>query len=251
MKNIKNITVAIILTSLCAVSLQAATTKPFIVRNDKKKLMVKELSADENGVITYKTSNFAQKLKPGKYLFARTPMPKSVKNAAREYRAKKYKNAVKAFDTAFKTARYVGWGSFCMYYAAKSLENLNKKSEAIDHLKLLKKIPMDPDEMPFFLKAKKLEADILIAEKKFDDASAVLSIISRGGDQKTAMFANNAKGDILMAQGNKSEALYMYLRNVILFTPGKSQEAAKARTKAVEILEEQKNPRASEFAEMK
>ena len=251
MKNIKNITVAIILTSLCTVSLQAATTKPFIIRSDKKKLMVKELSADANGVITYKTSNFSQKLKPGQYLFARTPMPKDVKEATRQYRSKSYKNAVKAFDAAFKTARYVGWGSVCMYYAAKSLEALGKKSEAVDRLKLLKKIPMDPEEMPFFLKAKKLEADLLIAEKKFDDASAVLSVISKGGDQKTAMFANNAKGDMLMAQGNKSEALFMYLRNVILFKPGKSQEAEKSITEAVKILEEQKNPRASEFEKMK
>jgi len=251
MKNIKNIVVMIIFVGLCATVVNAATTRPFIIRNDKKRLPVKTLTADANGVLAYKTSGFSQKLKPGQYIYARIPLPEAIKNAVRKYRAKKYKDAIKEFDAAFKTNRYLGWGSYCMYYAAKSLEGMDKKSEAVEKLKLLKDMPKDPEEMPWFLKAKQLEADILIAEKKFDAAGKVLSIISKGGDQKSAMFANNAKGDILMAQGKDSEALFMYLRNVLLFNSDKSAPSTKAITEVVKILKAEKNPRAEEFEKMK
>jgi predicted negative regulator of RcsB-dependent stress response len=251
MKNIKKIVVLIILAFFCTTMVNAATTKPFIIRNDKKRLPVKKLTADENGVLAYQTSGFSQKLKPGQYIYARVPLPEAVKNAKRKYNAKKYKDAVKEFSEAFKTARYLGWGSFCMLYAAKSLESMDKKTEAIEKLKLLKEIPKDSEEMPWFLKAKQLEADLLIAEKKFDAAGKVLSVISKGGDQKSAMFANNAKGDILIAQGKNSEALFMYMRNILLFSPDKSAPATKAIDEVVKILKAQNDPRAEEFEKMK
>jgi len=251
MKNIKNIVIMIIFASLCTGIVHAATTKPFIIRNDKKRLVVKKLTADANGVLSYQTSGFSQKLKPGQYLYARVPMPASVKSAARKYRAKKYKDAVKEFSEAFKTARYLGWGSYCMLYAAKSLDSIKKKKEAVEKLQLLKKVPKDSEEVSWFLKAKQLEADILIAEKEFDAAGKVLGIIAKAGDKKSAMFANNAKGDILMAQGKDSEALFMYLRNVILFNPDKSAPSTKAITEVVKILKDENNPRAEEFENMK
>ena len=250
MKNIKTVAILIIFVSLCMTTVNAATTKPFVIRSDKKKLLVKSLTADAKGILTYQAQGFSQKLKPGRYLYARTPLPNSIKDAVRKYRSKKYRDAVKEFDAAFKTNRYLGWGSYCMYYAAKSLEASKKDSEALTRLALLKKMPLDKEEMPWFMKAKQLEADILIKNKKFEKASKVLSIISKSSDTKSAMFANNAKGDILKAEGNNSEALFMYMRNVILFNPDKSKESVKAITETVKILKDQKNPQAEEFEKL-
>ena len=247
MKNIKAAIILTIFTSLC---MTVVAEQPFIVRNDKKRLLVKSISASESGVLTYKTQNFSQKLKPGQYLYARAPLSNALKDAVRKYRSKDYKHAVKEFDEAYKTSRYLGWGSFCIYYAAKSLETLNKKDEALKRLKQLKDIPLDPEEISWFLKAKQMEADILIAEKKFDDATKVLSVISRSGDTKSAMFANNARADILVAEGKSSEALFIYMRNVILFNPDKSKESMKSIAKAVEILKAQNNPRAADIEKM-
>ena len=250
MKNIKTVAILIIFVSLCMTVVNAATTKPFVIRNDKKKLLVKSLTSDEKGVLTYQTQGFSQKLKPKRYLYARVPLPKSIKDAVRKYRAKKYRNAIKEFDATFKTNRYLGWGSYCMYYAAKSLEASNKNSEALIRLALLKKMPLDKEELPWFMKAKQLEADILIENKKFEKASKILSIISKSSNTTSAMFANNAKGDILMAEGKDSEALFMYMRNVILFNPEKTQQSVKAFTETVKILKNQKNPRAEEFQKL-
>ena len=248
MKNIKTAIILIIFTSLC---MTVVAAQPFIVRNDKKRLLVKSLSASEDGVLTYKTQNFSQKLKPGQYLYARIPTPpKSITAALSKYRAKKFKDAAKEFDAAFKTNRYLGWGSFCMYYAGKSFEGLNKKSEALARFEQLKDIPLDKEEIPWFLKAKQLEADMLIADKQFEKATKVLSVISRSGDKKSAMFANNARADILDAEGKSSEALFIYMRNVILFTPDKSKESLKSISKSVEILKKQNNPRAADIEKM-
>ena len=247
MKNIKAVVILILLASLCTT---VVAEQAFIVRTDKKRLLVKSISASEDGVLTYKTQNFSQKLKPGHYLYAHAPLSDALKNAVRKYRSKDYKNAVKEFDKAYKTSRYLGWGSFCIYYSAKCLEALNKKDEALKRLQQLKDIPLDKEEVSWFLKAKQMEADILIAKKKYDDAANVLSVISRSGDSKSAMFANNARGDILVDQGKSSEALFIYMRNIILFNPDKSKESLKSISKVVEILKEQKNPRAADFEKM-
>ncbi len=250
MKNIKTIAILLIFVSLCMSIVDAATTTPFIIRNDKKKLLVKSLTADEEGVLTYKTQGFSQKLKPRQYSYARIPIPTAIKSAVLKYRAKKYRDAVKEFDTAFKTNRYLGWGSYCMYYAAKSLEARDKNTDALARLKLLKHMPIDKEEMPWYFKAKKLESEILILEEQFDEASKILSIISKGNDTASAMFANNAKGDILLAQKKNSEALFIYMRNVLLFNPSKSKDSVKAITEVVKILKEQKNPRTAEFEKL-
>ena len=248
MKNIKTAVILILFASLCTTVM--AEQQSFIVRNDKKRLLVKSISASEDGVLTYKTQNFSQKLKPGQYLFARGPMSNELKDAVHKYRSKDYKHAVVGFDKAYKTGRYLGWGSLCMYYAAKSLEALHKKDEALKRLQQLKDIPLDKEEVSWFLKAKQMEADMLIADKKFDDAANVLSVISRTGDTKSAMFANNARADILVAQGKSSEALFIYMRNIILFNPDKSKESLKSISKVVEILKAQNNPRAADFEKM-
>ena len=177
-------------------------------------------------------------------------MPEDVRDASKKLRAGKYKDAAKAFKEAYKTKRFLGWGSYCMYNAAKALVKMNKKGEAIDTLETLKDYPVDPEDAKYFLKAKKLEADILIKEKKLDKVAKVLNILSKGSDQATAMFANNAKGDLLAAQGKENEALYMYMRNILLYNPDNSPESVKAIKRVVEILKAQNNPRADEFEAM-
>ena len=246
-----NLTGAVIMTlAFFAGSFSAIAARPFIVRSDKKKIEVSSLDANAQGVLTYKIKGFSQKLKPGQYIYAHAPMPEDVKNASRKFRAGQYKDAAKAFKEAYNTKRFIGWGSYCIYNAAKALIKVNQQGAAIDTLEILKDFPVDPEDSKYFLKAKKLEADILIKEKKLEKVAKVLNLLSKGSDQATAMFANNAKGDLLSAQGKDNEALYMYMRNILLYNPDNSPESVKAIKRVVEILKAQNNPRAAEYEAM-
>jgi len=248
----KKIITVTLLSLLCISGIYAAG-RPFVVLREGKKQQIQSITADANGTVKYVIrGGITVKKKVGQYIYARAPMPNNVKEAAKKYRARSYKDAAAAFNEAFKTARYLGWGSYCMYYAAKSQESRDKPAEAIAMLAQLKEMPVDPEEVPYFLKAKKMEAAFLIKEKKMDDALKVLGVITKASDTETAMFANNAKGDILLAQKKDKEALYMYLRNLILFNPDKSSgEFMKAIDKAVEILKARNDPRAAEYEKLK
>jgi len=225
--------------------------RPFIVRNDKKRMVVNQLTADAKGKLSYKTGRITAGMKPGEYIYARIPAPKELRDASSKYRAKKYKDAVTAFEDAYKKYRYLGWNTYCVYYAAKSLDALGKKNDALTEIRKLMAPPADPESESFYLKAKQLEASILIEQGETKDAEIILKELAKGNDTESAMFANNAKGDILTNQGKESEALFFYMRNVILFTPDNSKESQKGLARTVEILKAQNDPRAEEFEKMK
>jgi len=248
---IKGITIFILVTIIGPSLLNAASRKPYIIKIDKKRLHVDSITADEKGDLKYKIRAMTAGLKKKQYIYAYIPMPKEIMEAKRKYNSKKYQDAIEAFDKAYNSYRWLGWGSVCIYYSAKSLDSLGKKTEAAAKTALLNEMPVNPKEMEFFLKSKQLEADILISEKKYEAAKKVLNYLSKGDNKESAMFANNAKGDILSSQGKESEALFIYLRNIILFHPDKSKESIKAINKTAKILKEQGNPRAEEFEAMK
>jgi tetratricopeptide (TPR) repeat protein len=252
MINIKSITILFLFLTVMGTSiLNAASGKPFIIKRDRKRMVVDGLSADEKGNIKYRIRSMSAVMKPSQYIYAHVAIPKEIMEARKKFNSKQYKDAVKAFDKAYKAYKYLGWGSVCIYYSAKSLEALGKTDEAVAKSSLLKEIPKDPEEMPYFMKAKQVEADILVKAKKYEDAKKVLNFLSKGNDKESAMFANNSKGDILCKQGKESEAVFIYLRNIILFDADKSKESLKAIKKTAELLKAQGHPRAKEFEAMK
>ena len=252
MKMVRNISIVLVSVIMFISASSLTAEGPFIVKKDGKKIMAKSILADSNGVLTIKTGSMTTKLKPRAYRYARIPMPAEVKTAGGKYKAKRYADATRAFDLAYKKYRYLGWDAYCVYYAAKSFEHLKKRAELLKRVQLLPDVqPSDPDKVVFWLKAKQLEATVLIEDKKLEEAGKVLDAIAKGTDQSSAMFANNAKGDILTSQGNESEALFMYMRNLILFPQDKSKEFQKALDRVVEILKAQQNPQAAEYEKMK
>lgn len=252
MNNIKSISILVLFFTVFVTSLlSGAARRPFIIKRDKKRVEVSSISADEKGNIKYKMGSMTAGMKPSQYIYAHVPMPAEVIDAKRKYNSKNYRDAIKGFDAAYKKYQYLGWGSMCIYYSAKSLAAEGKSEEAIAKAAILKEIPKNPEEVPFFMKAKQVEADMLVKSKKYEEAKKVLNFLSKGKDKASAMFANNSKGDILCSQGKEPEAVFMYLRNVILFNPDKSKEHTKAVEKTAELLKKQGHPRAEEFEKLK
>ena len=230
---------------------EAYQRKPYIVLKDNKKLLVQNLQVDEKGQIRFKAGKVTLKKKPGEYKCAYAPMPQNVKDAYRQFQAKKFLISGRSFLKAYKTAKYIGWGSFCIYYAAKASFERHKRADAFALLDKLKKVPLTPDDADYFTKAKRMEVDELIKDQKYDIAAKALNPLIKTNNAPSVMFANNAKGDIFTKQGNEAEALYMYMRNIILFNPDGSKESNKAIDRVIQILKSQNNPRATEFEKLK
>ena len=250
MKIYKNILIAFMFAFLISLQQVSAASKTFIVKKDGKKMNVKSITATKTGILTIKAGNTTTKLKPGQYKYARIPAPKDLLQAKRSYNSKDYSAAASAFDKTYIKYKFLGWGTFSLYYEMKSLEKLKRMNDLLQKAKELR-YPEDPEEEKFFFKAKQLEATVLIARKQTKEAAPILKLLAKSTDDESAMFANNAKGDILTGEGNENAALYYYMRNLILFKPCKSTTYNRSIDRVVEILKAQNDPRADEFAKMK
>jgi predicted negative regulator of RcsB-dependent stress response len=220
----------------------AATSadKPFI-QTKNKKIVADKVTSDSRGVLSYTASGFSQKIKPGAYLYARIPKPKAVSKAFSRLKSRKYADAAKAFEKAYKDYRYVGWDVYCIYYGAYALEKAGKKAEAIARLNLLKKQPKDKTKINKYMEAKKLLAELYITDSKFPEAQKVLKELGAAPGEDIPAFANVKQGDILLKQGKRKDALLMYLRTVLLFDKSNKKERPEALKKTVEILKGDRN----------
>ena len=213
-----------------------AVEKPFIVTKSNKKVVADKIAADSRGVLTYTASGFSRKMKPGEYKYARISKPKAVSKAYKKLKAKKYADAAKAFEKAYKNYRYLGWNTYCAYYGAAALNKAGKKTAAIARINLLDKPPADRLSVADYLKAKKLLAELYIETNKLDDAEKTLKELGTAKSDSIAAFANVKQGDILLKKGKRKDALLMYLRTVLLFNKSNKRERPEALKKTVEIL---------------
>jgi len=245
----KTVFKVIVVMALIASSILMVEAKSF-VQTKSKRITAEKISSDAKGNLTYKASGFSQKVKPGKYLYARIPMPKSVTKAYKLLKSKKYDKALKAFNSAYAKYRYLGWNVYCIYYSGIALDKLKKTDAAIAKLNELKSAPLDREKMGRYLEAKKLLATLYIEKGDFSKAQNVLKELGNAKNSAIAAFSNVKQGDILLKQGKKKDALLMYLRTVLLFTKSNTKERPEAFKKTITILKNDKNNKYLIFEKM-
>ena len=236
-------------TSLTAV---AAGKRPFVVQKNGKKVVASKITADSSGNLTVVTGSVSRRVKRSAYKYARVPINQApeVMRMIRAFRGKKYSDAAAMFKSAYQKYHYLGWGTTCIYYAAESLNRLNKPSAALAKLSLLK-TPADPSEMSHYYKALRLQATLCVQADKLDEAMNALGKLAASPDPSVAAFANNTRGDILLKQGKPTkDALLMYLRTALLFSKNNKKERPEALVKIVKMLRAEKNNKAQDFEKM-
>lgn len=226
-----------------------ADEKPYIMTKTKK-ITADKIKSDAKGNLIYTDSGFSRKIKPTQYLYARIPKPSEIVSAFNKLRSKKYSDGAKAFEQCYKEYRHLGWDVYCTYYEAYALDKLGKKAEAISVIKRLSELPKDPTKMRRYMEAKKMLADLYIAENKFDDAQVVLKELGGAQDSSIAAFANNKQGEILKKKGKDKDALLMYLRTVLLFDKNNKKERPEALIATIKLLKEAKNNKYLIFEKM-
>jgi predicted negative regulator of RcsB-dependent stress response len=232
---------------------QAAITyaeKPFVMSKSGKKTYFSKITQDSSGNLSVKSGSISRKIKAGNYKYARVPLPSLVKKAAKALRAKKYDSAVSLFKKAYAEYKFVGWGAFCVYGSAQAYMDMGEKNKAIKSLLRLKGKPRDPDNMPYYIKAKRLLAQVYVSENQYDNAKIVLKELGSCNNDDVAAFSNNLLGDILVKQGKRKDATLMYLRTALLFSKKNSKERPEALLKVIKILKEDKNNKYKTFEKM-
>jgi len=224
--------------------------KPFVITKQNKKQVYDQISCNSRGVLTLKKGQITMKMNPRDYKYARVPMPKSIKKAAIALKDKKYSEAAAMFGKLYPQYKYVGWDVFCALAGAQAFEANGKKTEAIKRLTLLKKIPTDPANVAYYMRAQKLLAALYVDTSDYSKALAVLNILAQSKNDNIAAFSNNLEGDILLKQGKTKDAKLMYMKTALLFDKTNRQERPEALLKIIEMLKKEKNNKALEFEKM-
>ena len=220
---------------------------PYVIKKDGKKLSATKITSDSKGVLTVKTGSVATKIKPRDYKYARIPMPADIKKAAKDLGDKKYAAAAEALKKLYPKYKYLGWDVFCIYGAAKALNENGQKSAAIAQLELLTKKPVDPAKMNYYMHAQKLLAELYADSGKYSQAEKILKILSTSNDDSLVAFSNNIQGDMLMKQGKTMDAKLMYMTTALLFDAKNRKERPEALVKIINILRSEKNNKALDF----
>ncbi|HOK04691.1 MAG TPA: hypothetical protein PLN24_05515 [Victivallales bacterium] len=222
-----------------------------VTKKDGGTVRANFVKVDPNGDIWIKQGAVQQKIKSVDYSYARLKdKPAEIDSAEKALAAKDFAKAATAFADAYQKYKFVGFDVLCIYGEASALAGQGKKVEAINRLKTLDGYELlDEEKTVEYYDAKKLLATLLIDESKFDDALKVLAQLGQANDDDIAAFGFNSRGDILLKQNNKKDAVLMFLRTALLF-PKENKERPYALLQIANTLKEMKDNRGSTFAEM-
>jgi len=246
----KKALIAAALMAVGAFALQAAES--CIIKGlDDRDLQVDEIKALPSGDLEYVSgpSKIKSKIQKGKYKWAWIPKPKEVSDADADLKGGKLQAAADKYKKAFEAYKILGWDVYCAAKEAECLAGLNQKPEAIKRLVEFKSYkPANPKLDDDLMDAFKLLAVLYIETGDDASASPLLDEMGKSKDEDIAAFSFNKKGDIFNKQGNKKDAVLLYLQTALLFP--KSSARPEALLKTANILAEMKDPRGAKFAEM-
>ncbi|HCE42717.1 MAG TPA: hypothetical protein DET40_04145, partial [Lentisphaeria bacterium] len=205
-------------------------------------------SSDANGDIALKQEKFTVKIKASDYKYARlAKMPDEITAADKKFDDQKYADAMADYKKLYTLYRYVGFDVYCIYKEAACLEKLGKKDDALARLKTLDTYQCaDPKKLPDLFDAKKLQATIMIDLNKFDEALKVLADLGNSEDENLSAFSFNARGDILVKQGKKKDAVLKYMMSALVFAQ-QNKERPRALSQVAKLLKELNDNRYSKF----
>ena len=238
-----------VLTSLSAITLSAVEIS--IEKKEGAPIKAEYVSSDASGDITYKEEKFTLKIKANDYKFARiAKIPDELAAADKKLADQKFQDALTDYKNLYNTYRYVGYDVYCIYRESACLDKLGKKEDALARLKTLDSYQSpDPQKKADLSEVKKLQATLLIDLNKLDDANKVLSELGNSDDDNLAAFSFNARGDILLKQGKKKEAVLKYMIPALIFNV-QNKERPRALCQVANILKELSDNRSAKFSDM-
>ncbi len=198
----------------------------FFYTTEGKVLKAKEITKLEaNGDVWYSRGKGQLKMKKKDYIYFWVPMPKDLKSAktTTDYR--------KAYDKY----KEFGWNVYCILKEAELLQKAGKKEAALTRIELIKGYELiNPIKRGDLVLSNKLLANLYIENGKLSEATEILTEVAKADDAKTAAFALNKKGDILVQKQEMKDAILSYLQTVILYKGqvGIDEERAEALCKA-------------------
>ncbi len=180
------------------------------------------------------------------YRYAVVPKPPQVEQLGAALLADRYDDVINASKSLYEAYKFLGWGDYIASCQAQAYLGKNNLDEANKALALAKRTP-GPNRDDLI----ETEIKCLIKAQKYDKTEELLKNLMMSKDDNIAAKAFNMRGEALLAQGQKKQAVLEYLKTLLLFDKKKVQaERAYAKKQAVAIMKELKDPRVGKIEAM-
>ncbi len=248
LKKIKSFAVCLLGLTVFAnpILLQAQSRQEcYVIRADGTKLKGKTLSTDNKGNLLL---NVDDKLKmpfaAGSYRYGFIPKPAEVAALEKLFEEKNYDGVIKSATAVFDKYKYLGWSKVIAALEAESYLNQGKITEARKVISAASRIGGEFGE-----KLNGAMVKLYISDKDFAKAEAILKRQLKDADEPTAAQAFCLLGEMAEAQDDKKQAVLEYLKVLMIFDGKKTGEArAIAKTRAMKLMREMKDPRIDKIA---
>ena len=217
----------------------------YVIRADGTRLKGKALTADAKGNLVLNVDDkLTMPFAVGTYRYGFIPKPNEVAALEKLFEEKNYDGVIKGAPAVFDKYKYLGW---CYVIAALEAESHLAKGKINDARKVVAAASRIGGEY-----REKLNGAIVklyIADKDFSKAEAILKRQLRDADDVTAAQAFCLLGEMAEAQDDKKQAVLEYLKVLMLFEGKKvSEERAIAKSRALRLMREMKDPRVDKIA---
>ncbi|MBT3376687.1 MAG: tetratricopeptide repeat protein [Lentisphaerae bacterium] len=238
--------IATVVALICVVgNVVPAASDCYVVKRNGSKVKGVSLKAETDGTLKLQMERNGptQTFKKGSYRFGYVPRPKEVVSLEKAIDADKHDLVLKHAPQLFDRYKYLGWGDYISYLEGMAYIAKKQFSQAKTSLERGSNFRAKHEEE--LLQGMVLA---LLGLKDIDRAKPMLTKMMKSADRGMAAFSFNARGDILVQEGKKKEAVLEYLKTLLLFQPGSvDRERDKARTQAVALLKELKDSRWQEI----
>ena len=240
-------TLLVVLIAFAALSTYAQ--KCYVVKADGSQLKAFDIKVKSpNGDLNVLVKQGQQPLlfSRNMYRFAVVPKPQQVEQLGAALLADKYDDVLAASKQLYEAYKFLGWGDYIACCQAQAYLGKNNFDEANKALALAKRTP-GPNREDII----ETEIKCLIKAQKYDKTEELLKNLMMSKDDTIAAKAFNMRGEALLAQGQKKQAVLEYLKTLLLFDKKKAQaERAYAKKQAVAIMKELKDPRVGKIEAM-
>jgi len=222
-----------------------------IVTSDAREIKTSSVTARSNGDLEYLSEDGKLKIRiaKGRYRYAWIPKPVLITEADAKFKEGQWKASAELYQKAGEEYKLLGWDIYCMRMEAESLVRQGEKKEAVKKLETLRNSRLqNPELLTELLCATDLLAELLIEQKKYTEATALLDKLLKSDNPELVFSAFFKKALILQDKGKFRDAALTFYQIALLFP--KSPRRAEALYKCWGLLSDLKDPSADKIADL-
>ncbi|MFA4945196.1 MAG: tetratricopeptide repeat protein [Lentisphaeria bacterium] len=219
----------------------------YLERINGQRMVAQQITADPQGNLNVQMdSGVTIRVPRAEVKLVVTPKPREVTAMEQGLAANQADDVIRAAPAALNRYQFLGWNGPISY-----LEGMAQmaKGDLAAAERAFERGLRQPDQSELDLACGR--AQLLVRQKKGDEALKLLDRIVAAAPPDKAVVAFNTRARVFAEMGRDHEAVLEYLKTILLFKPNQfPEQRAEAKREAAALLKKRNDPRAADIERM-